>query len=255
MSIKIKVQNQEGAEVGEMNLSDKVFGVEANNEVLRQVVTAMMANKRKVLAHTKTRSNVRGGGKKPWKQKGTGRARAGTIRSPLWKGGGITFGPLKERNFKLKINKKTNRKAICMVMSDRVKDEKFFVLNELKLEEYKTKKFEEVLNKILGSGKISAQEVKPVGGQGDKAGAKAAKKKEKKRSAIVVLDKKDDKAARSGKNLEGVRVINLDNINVLDLLKYREMIITEPAVKKLEEKYGSSGVKHSQPSARKSKQK
>jgi len=216
MPIKIKVQNQSGESVGEMNLSDKVFGVEANNEVLRQVVTAMMANKRKVLAHTKTRSNVRGGGKKPWKQKGTGRARAGTIRSPLWVGGGITFGPLKERNFKVKINKKMNQKAICMALSDRAKNEKLFVLNEIKLEEHKTKKFDEILKKILD--------------------AKA------KRSVLVVVDKRDEKATRSGKNLAGVEIINLDNISLLNLLKYRELIMTEPAIKRIEERYGKKKV-------------
>jgi len=223
MPIKIKVQNQNGEVTGEMNLSDKVFGVEANNEVIRQVVTAMMANKRKVLAHTKTRSNVRGGGKKPWKQKGTGRARAGTIRSPLWTGGGITFGPLKERNFKLKINKKMNQKAICMALSDRAKSEKLFVLNEIKLEEHKTKKFDEILKKILD--------------------AKA------KRSVLVVVDKKDEKAARSGKNLAGVEIINLDNISLLNLLKYRELIMTEPAIKRIEERYGKKGVGKSSPKA------
>lgn len=229
MAIKIKVHNQIGEAVGEMNLSDKVFGVETNNEVIRQVVVSAMANQRKVLAHTKTRSNVRGGGKKPWKQKGTGRARAGTIRSPLWVGGGITFGPLKDRNFKMKINKKMNQKAICMALSDRAKNEKLVILNEIKLDEFKTKKFEEIIKKLEIGSKTPEAPAKE---------AKAKKVKAKKRSVLMILDKKNEGIVRSGKNLAGVQIINSGNVNLLDLLKYRELVITEPAVKILEERYG-----------------
>ncbi|MFA6393666.1 MAG: 50S ribosomal protein L4 [Patescibacteria group bacterium] len=223
MSIKIKVYNQEGLETGEKVLSEKIFAVPANEELIRQVVVSLMANKRKVIAHTKTRSNVRGGGRKPWKQKGTGRARAGTIRSPLWIGGGVVFGPLKERNFKMKINKKMNQKAIFMAISDRVKNDSLVLLDSVSIDEYKTKKFEEIINKITDNRKQITENAGEV--------------KKKKRSVLMILEKSDGKTIRSGKNLSGVEIINLDNINLLDLLKYRELVLTVGAAEKLEERY------------------
>ncbi len=145
---KVKVYNQDGAIVGSQELSEKVFGVEPKAAVIHQVAKAMMANKRQVLAHTKTRGEVRGGGIKPWRQKGTGRARHGSIRSPLWVGGGVTFGPRNDRNFKQKINNKMRRKAIAMGLSDRVKEDKFVVLDKIEMGEIKTKGIIKMFGKL-----------------------------------------------------------------------------------------------------------
>ena len=148
MSLKIKVYNQAAEPVKDLELSANIFNVEASHELLHQAMVAQMANSRQVLAHTKDRSEVSGGGKKPWKQKGTGRARAGSSRSPIWIGGGVTFGPTKDRNFKKKINQKMKQKAIFMVLSDRVKNNALVVLDSLELAEFKTKKFNEILSAI-----------------------------------------------------------------------------------------------------------
>jgi len=231
MPIQVKIYNQQGETVGEKSLNDDIFAVPANEELIRQVVVSLMANKRKVLAHTKTRANVRGGGRKPWKQKGTGRARAGTIRSPLWIGGGVVFGPLKERNFKVKINKKMNRKAILIAISDRLKNDSLVLLDKVNIDEYKTKKFEEILNKITKSGK-KKEKKSPKENKGAPASPAG-----KKRSILMILEKGDEKVVRSGKNLSGVEIINMENINLLDLLKYRELVMTVGAAERLEERY------------------
>src|SRR3989339_389516 len=133
MSIEVKIYNQKAEETGNLTLKDKVFGVKLNETLVHQAAVTQAANNRQVLAHTKTRAEVRGGGKKPWKQKGTGRARAGSSRSPIWIGGGVTFGPLKERNFKKDINKKMKQKAMFMVISDRVASEAMAILDEVKM--------------------------------------------------------------------------------------------------------------------------
>ena len=219
MSIKINIYNQKAETVGDLKLSDKVFGVEANEALVHQAMVAQMGNERQVLAHTKDRSEVRGGGKKPWAQKGTGRARAGSSRSPIWKGGGVTFGPRSERNFKKDINKKMKRKALCMVLSDKVKENALSVLDKFEIKEFKTKtanlmleKLEKKINKDNENNKI-------------------------KRSVLVINDKKDEKAKYSFRNIVGVKLINLDNINILDLLKYRGLLISKNCVKKIEEAY------------------
>lgn len=215
MSLKIKVYNQAAESVKDLEISEKVFGLEANNELLHQAVVTQLANSRQVLAHTKDRSEVSGGGKKPWKQKGTGRARAGSSRSPLWIGGGVTFGPTKDRNFKKKINQKMKQKAICMTLSDRLANNSLVVLENLDFTEYKTKKFAALLaaveKKIINSDR---------------------------RDILVVNEAKNDKALYSGRNLAGVKIINLENINVVDLLNYKNLLLTENAVKTLTERYG-----------------
>ncbi len=237
MPIKIKVYNQKAEAVGEMKLTDKVFGVPASEPLLHQAVVAQTSNQRQVLAHTKDRSEVRGGGRKPWRQKGTGRARAGSSRSPIWIGGGITFGPLKERNFKKKINKKMKQKAMLMVLSDRVKSGNFLVLDKFDIGEYKTK----ILNKILAALEkfLSDNEgMENAKRESTKtAGSKNNKVREYKRSLLVINEGRDEKVKYSGRNLAGVEIINLDNINILDLLKYRNLILTTAAVKILEKKY------------------
>ncbi len=217
MSIKVKVYNQKAESVGELELSLEIFGVEVNEALVHQAVVTQMANQRQVLSHTKDRSEVRGGGRKPWRQKGTGRARAGSIRSPLWIGGGVTFGPTKERNFKKKINKKMKRKAIFMALSDKVSNNNLIVVDKIELKEFKTKTFNEILEKLE---------------------KKVLKKEDKeKRSILIINENKDEKIKYSGRNLSGVEIINPENINIIDLLKYKNLLITKATIKLLEDKY------------------
>lgn len=225
--MKLNIYNQKAEAVGDMELSDKVFGAKANEALIHQAMVAQMANERQVLAHTKDRSEVRGGGKKPWKQKGTGRARAGSSRSPIWIGGGVTFGPTKERNFKKNINKKMKQKAIFIVLADRVKNGNLAMLDKLEIEAYKTKPFNEIVSNLE----------KKVLMKNSAAMQNDAKKIKQKRSVLILNDKKDDKVKYSARNLAGVKMINLNNINILDLLKYRNLILTVEGAKKLEERY------------------
>ena len=145
---KVNIYNQKAETVGELELDAKVFAVKPNEALVHQAVVAQLANERQVLAHTKDRSEVRGGGKKPWRQKGTGRARQGSIRSPQWIGGGIVFGPLKTRNFSLKINKKMKQKAMFMALSDKLASNDLIVLDNLEMKESKTKAFDLILTNL-----------------------------------------------------------------------------------------------------------
>jgi len=230
MAISAKVYNQTAEAVGEIKLADNVFGLAAKETLIHQALIAQTANQRQVLAHTKTRGEVRGGGKKPWRQKGTGRARAGSSRSPIWIGGGVTFGPLKERNFKKDINKKMKQKAIRMVISDRFKNNALVVLDDLKLEEFKTKEFNEIIKQL-------EQKILQTKPKVDKKSAEEKKARPEKRSLLIINDKTDEKIKYSGRNLPNVKIINLDNINIIDLLKYKNLVLTKKSVKKLEEKY------------------
>ncbi len=214
MSLKIKVYNQAAEPVKDLELTEKIFAVEANHELLHQALVAQMANGRQVLAHTKDRSEVSGGGKKPWKQKGTGRARVGSSRSPIWIGGGVTFGPTKDRNFKQKINQKMKQKALFMVLSDRVKNESLVVLDNIDFNEYKTKKF----NELLG-------------------GLEKKVLKTERRDILVLNDSKDDKLKYSGRNLTGVKIINLENVNLADVLNFRYLLITEKGLETFTKRY------------------
>lgn len=237
MPIKINIYNQKAEAVGEMELADRIFGVPANQNLVHQAVVAQMANSRQVLAHTKDRSEVRGGGKKPWRQKGTGRARAGSSRSPIWKGGGVTFGPRKERNFSKKINKKMRQKAILMALSDKVASNNLLVLDKLEMDNYKTKVFNKILEgleKILNKDLKSASK---ASAKNEKGKIKKEETSQAKRNILVVNDKKDLLVKYSGRNLPGVEIINLGNINIVDLLKYRDLILTVDGVKKLEERH------------------
>lgn len=212
--MKIKVYNQTAEFVHDLELSDKIFGVKVNSELLHQALITQMSNERQVLADTKDRSEVRGGGKKPWKQKGTGRARVGSSRSPIWRAGGVTFGPTSDRDFSKKINKKMKQKAIFMALSDKIANDNLVVLDSLKLEEFKTKKFNDIL---------SAVEKNIL--------------KTERRNVLIINDAKDDKVKYSARNLAGTEIINLENINIVDLLKYKNLLLTETAVKTLEERY------------------
>jgi large subunit ribosomal protein L4 len=214
MSIEIKTYNSKGEESGKLKLNDKIFGLKINEALVHQAMVAQSANERQVIAHTKNRSEVRGGGKKPWSQKGTGRARAGSNRSPIWIGGGITFGPRNDRNFKKQINKKMKQKALLMVLSDKVNSKQLFALDEVVVEKPKTKVMEAMINNIIKSDS------------------------KKKLNILFVNGKKDKKAWYSIRNLDGVKYINIDNINILDLLRKKDLVLTKEGIKILEEKYG-----------------
>jgi len=224
--IKIKVYNQNAEAAGEIELSPKAFGMKVNHDLIHQAVVTQMANERKVIAHTKDRGEVRGGGRKPWRQKGTGRARHGSNRSPIWIGGGVTFGPRNDRNFKMRINRRMRQNAMLMVLSDKAAGGNLIILDKLEAAEFKTKVFNKIINgfesKILES---------------DKKVKAGAKKKDTKRSFLIIVDKSDAKLSCSARNLAGIKLMNLDNINIVDLLKYKNLIVTKATVEKLEERY------------------
>ncbi len=249
---KVTVYNQDGAIVGSQELSDEVFGVKPKDALIHQVVTAMMANKRQVLAHTKGRSEVRGGGKKPWRQKGTGRARHGSIRSPLWVGGGITFGPTKERNFKQKINDKMRRKAILMGLSDRVSDGKMVLLDKIELDEFKTKKIAMIIEKLrqvfYGKEAVdinvnSVNSVNKTDNNKEKIEGEATKEKNKKakpKKILLLLSKKDEKIQVSCRNIPWLRCHRAQDVNLLDILSNQYILTTVEGVKKIEETFKTS---------------
>ncbi len=221
MAIKIKIYNQQAEPAGEMELDSRIFGKKVNSALVHQAVVAQMANQRQVLAHTKTKGEVRGGGKKPWRQKGTGRARVGSNRSPLWRSGGITFGPRADRNFSLKINQKMKQNALFMALSDKVASSRAFLLDKVDLSEYKTKNANQIIKNI--EAKLLPVEKKP-------------KSKETRSILFVDCEKKDEKKY-SFRNLSGVKLSHLDGINLVEILKYRYLIFTTEAIKKLEERY------------------
>ncbi|MCC8081899.1 MAG: 50S ribosomal protein L4 [Lachnospiraceae bacterium] len=202
----VSVYNMEGSEVGSLELNDAVFGVEINEHLVHMAVVQQLANKRQGTQSAKTRSEVRGGGRKPWRQKGTGHARQGSTRSPQWTGGGVVFAP-KPRDYSFKINKKEKRAALKSALTSRVQDKKFVVLDELKLDAIKTKDFVKVLNNL----KVS--------------------------KALVVLDDKDFIIEKSAANVPNIRTALVSTINVYDILKYDTVITTKAGVAKIEEVY------------------
>lgn len=224
MPVKTNVYNQKGEIVSELKLSDKVFAVKINEDLVHQAMVAQSSNERQVLAHTKTKAEVRGGGKKPWKQKGTGRARAGSSRSPIWIGGGITFGPRKDRNFSKKINIKMKKKAITMVLSDRFAENNLVVIDKFEMKEFSTKKFNELVKNIENIFPAKDEVKKP------------------KRSILFVNDGKKEEVVLSSRNLVGFDIINLENINIIDLLKYKNLVITESAVKNINDRYSKEKI-------------
>jgi large subunit ribosomal protein L4 len=204
----VKTYNTNGEEIGQTRLPSEIFDVKINSDLIHQVVISQMANKRTVIAHTKDRAQVRGGGKKPWRQKGTGRARHGSRRSPLWKGGGVTFGPTKERNFEKKINKKMKRKAILMVLSAKVKNNLLLILEKLSLEKPKTKLMAGFLGKLPFKG-----------------------------SALIVLPHLERDIVRSARNIKHVATVEARNLNALDLLSFKYLIMPKDAIKVIKETF------------------
>lgn len=200
---KVNIYNFEGQVVGEQELNPKIFEVQMKPELIHFVVNGLLANRRQVSAHTKTRGEVSGGGKKPWKQKGTGRARQGSIRSPLWRGGGIVFGPRPERNFKIKINRKAKQTALNMILSDKVKENALLLLESFDLPEGKTKIFGKMLKTL------------PVVGK----------------KILVVFSGKKDNLRRASRNLPFVNQENLEELNLLDVINADTVLTTAEAVK------------------------
>ncbi len=209
---KIKVYNLEGKEVETMELSDAVFGVTPKVDVLHQVVTGYLSNKRQPLAHTKTKGEVRGGGRKPWKQKGTGRARHGSNRSPIWVGGGITFGPRKERNYLVKINKKVKIGALCMALSDKLNNNGVVIVDKIVIKEPKTKLVYSAVKNLFGT----------IG------------KEMKGKGLLVTDDNKDVK--RAARNLEKIKNVRGGDLNILETIGSDYLIFEKSAVVALEKR-------------------
>ena len=204
---KVSVYNMEGKEVGTVELNDAVFGAKVNEHLVHMAVLQQLADNRQGTQKAKTRSEVSGGGRKPWRQKGTGHARQGSIRAPQWKGGGVVFAPV-PRDYSFKLNKKEKRAALKSVLTDKVQSGKLVVLDELKMDEFKTKKMQAVLTNLKVSDK-----------------------------ALVVIAEKDEKVVKSAGNLTFVQTALPNTINVYDILKAGTLVVTKDAVNKIEEVY------------------
>lgn len=202
----VSVYNIEGKEVGSVELSDAVFGVEVNEHLVHMAVVSQLANNRQGTQSAKTRAEVSGGGRKPWRQKGTGHARQGSTRSPQWTGGGVVFAP-KPRDYSFKMNKKEKRIALLSALSSRVNEKKIVVLDDIKFDEIKTKKFASVMNNL------------------------------KLNKALVVLNDNDQNVILSARNIPTVKVSLTNTINVYDILKYDTLVVTKAAVATIEEVY------------------
>ena len=210
VSISTEVYNQKGKSVGKLDLPETIFGLKWNGDLVHQVVTAMQANSRTPVAHTKTRGEVRGGGKKPWRQKGTGRARHGSTRSPIWKGGGVTHGPRNEKSYEQKINKKMRIKALFTVLSEKFRKGQILFVEELSLKNIKTKDASIVINDL---SKISGFE-KIIGG--------------KKTNLYITIPAKTEILKKSFANIKTVEIDEIRNINPVDLLNFRYIVISQP---------------------------
>lgn len=204
--MKIDVYNQQGKVEGSATLPKEIFEVKFNADLVHQVAVSLMGNKRQISAHTKDRSEVRGGGKKPWKQKGTGRARHGSIRSPLWKGGGITFGPRNDKIYATEIPKKMRRKALFMVLSEKAKSSQLIVLDSMDLETGKTKEMAKILKNLPSTG----------------------------HSALIALPNYDKKVFLAARNIKKTDIDDARNLNVLDLLNHKYLLIPKETIKTIE---------------------
>ena len=202
----VKVYNIEGKEVGTIELNDAIFGVEVNEHLMHMAVVQQLANKRQGTQKAKTRSEVSGGGRKPWRQKGTGHARQGSTRAPQWTGGGVVFAPT-PRDYSFKLNKKEKRAALKSALSSRVEAEKFIVVDEMKFEEIKTKNFQTMLNNLSVA------------------------------KALVVIEEGNTNAVLSARNIADVKTAGTNTINVYDILKYNTVIVSKAALATIEEVY------------------
>lgn len=206
--LKVKVYNQEGAEVKDLELNEAVFGIEPNKQALFDMVLLQRASLRQGTHKVKNRTEVSGGGKKPWRQKGTGRARQGSIRAPQWRGGGVVFGP-KPRSYKFKINRKVGRLALKSALSTKIIDNEFMALDTIKMDAPKTKEMVKVLANLEAPAKT-----------------------------LIVMDQIDENVARSANNIPGVKLLEANRVNVYDVLNSNKLIMTEAAIKSVEEVLG-----------------
>ena len=204
---KIDVYDIEGKKVNDVELNEDIFGIIPNEELVHSVIVNYLANQRQGTQSTKTRAEVRGGGKKPWRQKGTGRARQGSIRAPHWVGGGIALGP-KPRSYSYKLNKKEKRLAIKSCLSSKVIENELTVVDKIELKEIKTKEIAKMLNNLKLAGKT-----------------------------LILLPEKNEVIQKSARNIEGVKTLSVNTINAYDLVNYNNLVITLDTVKKLEEVY------------------
>ena len=204
---KVDVYDIKGKKVSDITLNEEIFGIIPNENIVHSVLVNYQANQRQGTQSTKTRAEVRGGGKKPWRQKGTGRARQGSIRAPQWIKGGIALGP-KPRSYTYKVNKKEKRLAIKSVLSSKVAESELIVVDKIPFKEIKTKQMVEALNNLKVEGK-----------------------------ALILLPEKDENVQKSARNIEGVKTTLVNTINVYDLLKYTKLVVTVDTIKKLEEVY------------------
>jgi large subunit ribosomal protein L4 len=212
-NLELAVFNQEGKEVEKIKLPTNIFGLKLNPDLVKQAYEAQMSQARIPYAHSKDRGEVRGGGRKPWRQKGTGRARHGSSRSPIWRGGGATFGPRKERIFAKNINKKMRRAALLMVLSGKARDNEIVVLDDLKLEQPKTK--------------LMAQMIKNLGSVKSDLG----------KGALVVMSAKDENIIRAARNIQKFLTIGAQNLNVVDLLNHRYILMPKGAIEIIEKTF------------------
>ena len=203
---KTTLYNIKAEKVGEIELNDLIFGIEANEEAMHTMVVNYLANQRQGTQSTKTRTEVRGGGRKPWRQKGTGRARQGSIRAPQWTGGGVALGP-KPRSYRFTVNKKLRRLAFKSALSTKVAENEIIVIDELKLDSFKTKEMAAILKAFEAD------------------------------NALVVTAGKNENVVRSAANIPGIKTSMAENLNVYDVLKYNKFIVTKDAVSKIEEVY------------------
>ena len=204
---KVDVLSVDGKKVKELELNENVFGIEPNENIVHSAIVNYLANQRQGTQNTKTRAEVSGGGRKPWRQKGTGRARQGSIRAPQWIKGGIALGP-RPRSYSYKINKKEKRLAIKSILSSKVAEKELIVLDKLELKEIKTANMVKILNNVKAEGKT-----------------------------LILLPANNENVCRSSRNIEGVKTLTVDTINAYDLVKYKGLVVTEDTVKKLEEVY------------------
>ena len=207
--MKANVYNQKGEKTGEVSLPKEIFGVSLNSDLVHQVAVSQMANRRRVIANTKGRGDVRGGGAKPWRQKGTGRARAGSNRSPIWRGGGITFGPTNEKKFEKKIPLKMKRKALFMVLSKKLEDNLLIILDKLQIQGKKTKNIAEILKNL------------PCRNE----------------NCLIGLPQYDNNIILASRNIPEVSVKEVRNLNVLDLLSVKYLLIEKDSIKAIKETF------------------
>jgi len=214
----IPVYNIKAEKKGVAKLPTEIFDIEIDDNLIHRVVASQLTNRRQLISFVKDRGEVRGGGRKPWRQKGTGRARHGSIRSPIWRAGGVTFGPTKERTFKGKINKKMKQKALFMTLTSKLSDKELILLDKLEIKEPKTKLMAGILDNIF-----------------DKK--QETRNKKQTRSILIVTSKKDENIIRANKNISYTKILRADSLNVLDLLSFKHLLMPKDAIKIIKETY------------------